>query len=431
MNGRIWVESEPETGSTFLFTAAFPVPKQTSQKIFAPTPDLEGMRVVVDDNATSREILSSMLASFSFEVSVAASGQEGIDMLKDPQAKPYKLILMDWNMPGMDGLETSRRIRTDAELAQAPTIITVTVYGREEYQAVLMDVQMPEMDGYEATREIRKDQRFRDLPIIAMTANAMAGDREKSLEAGMNDHVAKPIAPRELFETLSRWIEPGAWQTDTDDTPHDAGRATESPLPEVAGINMELGLSRVAGNKKLYRELLQKFQRDFTSATQEIKAALAADDKQTAQRLAHTVKGVAGNIGAEALAQAATELDALFKEVVTGDREAHTAKSVVLAFDAALAQLLAALEGLPADEVQVPDSAAEQLCDSLEKLGPNLRKRQPRRCLPILDQIAAYTLPPDCVEQIDDLRQLINRYKFKEAQAVFDTLIQKLHRWSR
>ena len=80
---------------------------------------------------------------------------------------------------------------------------------RGTYDAVLMDIQMPVMGGFEATREIRKDERFKELPVIAMTAHAMAGDREKSLAAGMNDHVTKPIDPDELFSTLVRWIKPG------------------------------------------------------------------------------------------------------------------------------------------------------------------------------------------------------------------------------
>jgi two-component system, sensor histidine kinase and response regulator len=312
MGGEIWVESEPGLGSTFSFTADFGLGKEKAQKQYTPGSELRGMKVlVVDDNATSRDIFQEMLESFTCVVTLAGSGPEGITELENARDdQPFELVVMDWKMPGMDGIEASRRIKAHAGLNKIPAIVLVTAYGREEimqqadevglegfllkpvnpsmlldtimqalgkaqpepsrlvrkyeqeaevlegirganvllvedneinqqvakeilegaglkitlandgqeavnavkeheYDAVLMDVQMPVMDGYTASREIRKDVRFRELPIIAMTANAMAGDREKSLEAGMNDHVAKPIDTNELFSTLAKWIEPG------------------------------------------------------------------------------------------------------------------------------------------------------------------------------------------------------------------------------
>jgi len=181
---------------------------------------------------------------------------------------------------------------------------------------VLMDIQMPVMGGFEATQEIRKDSRFKDLPIIAMTAHAMAGDREKSLAAGMNDHVTKPIDPDELFSTLVRWIKPGERAV-----PEEEGRRTISEekkedllLPELPGIALSSGLSRVGGNKQLYAKLLCKFRESQQKALAEIRAALQAGDRETAGRLAHTVKGVSGNLGAESLYSAAAELEKAIKE---------------------------------------------------------------------------------------------------------------------
>jgi len=186
----------------------------------------------------------------------------------------------------------------------------------ETYDAVLMDIQMPVMGGFEATQEIRKDSRFKDLPIIAMTAHAMAGDREKSLAAGMNDHVTKPIDPDELFSTLVRWIKPGERAV-----PEEEGRRTISEekkedllLPELPGIALSSGLSRVGGNKQLYAKLLCKFRESQQKALAEIRAALQAGDRETAGRLAHTVKGVSGNLGAESLYSAAAELEKVIKE---------------------------------------------------------------------------------------------------------------------
>ena len=291
---------------------------------------MRGMKVlVVDDNSTSREIFQDMLESFSFDVFLAASGKEGLVELENaPGEEPIELVIMDWKMPGMDGIETARRIKQHPGLKHIPAIIMVTAYGREDvmqkaeqlglegfllkpvnpsvlfdaimlafgkevletsrkarttaqktdalqnilgaeillvedneinqqvakeilegaglrvtlanngqeavdavqnshYDVVLMDVQMPVMDGYTATRKIRewetevRGQRAEDrkessalspqpsaLPIIAMTAHAMAGDEEKSMAVGMNGHVTKPIDPDQLFGTLQKWIQP-------------------------------------------------------------------------------------------------------------------------------------------------------------------------------------------------------------------------------
>jgi CheY-like chemotaxis protein len=186
----------------------------------------------------------------------------------------------------------------------------------EVYDAVLMDIQMPVMGGFEATREIRKDGRFKNLPIIAMTAHAMAGDREKSLEAGMNDHVTKPIDPDELFSALVRWIRPG------ERAMPDAESRCEIPvekgeliLPsELPGISICSGLERVGRNQPLYVKLLCKFRESQQNAVSEIKATLQSGDRETAGRLAHTVKGVSGNLGAESLYRAAAQLEKAIKE---------------------------------------------------------------------------------------------------------------------
>ncbi|MBW2487886.1 MAG: response regulator, partial [Deltaproteobacteria bacterium] len=134
MGGEIWVESEPGQGSTFSFTANFALGKEKTKKHFKPSKDLRGMKVlVVDDSATSREILKNMLESFTFEIGVAASGPEGIAELEAAnKVKPFELVIMDWKMPGMDGIQASRRIKNHKGLSKIPAIIMVTAYGREE-----------------------------------------------------------------------------------------------------------------------------------------------------------------------------------------------------------------------------------------------------------------------------------------------------------
>jgi PAS domain S-box-containing protein len=314
MQGRIWVESEAGNGSTFHFTARFGLQAEPTPRRMFLAEELLGVRVlVVDDNATAREILSTMAQSFGLEVDTAQDGQQALNMIVESEKKqlPYDLVLMDWKMPVMDGVETVQRL-LDEHLTRIPSVIMVTAYGREEalgsaeqrgvqlktvltkpvnastlleaigevlgrgivvetraseraddhgdvmaklngarlllvedndmnqelatelleqagitivianngqealdilakdaaFDGVLMDCQMPVMDGYTATREIRKNLAYKDLPIIAMTANAMSGDREKVIEAGMWDHIAKPLNVAEMYATIARWVKP-------------------------------------------------------------------------------------------------------------------------------------------------------------------------------------------------------------------------------
>jgi PAS domain S-box-containing protein len=419
LGGEIWVESEPGKGSEFFFTATFGLARKVARKRMEPSLDLRGMRVlVVEDNASSREILQALLESMTYEVSAVASAEEGIaELEKQAGVRPYRLVVMDWKMPGMDGIKACEAIKRHAGITTKPKMIIVTAYGREEvmqrsakvgvdgfllkpvsqsmlfdaimvafdkevpdrerpvprkagikedlvkirgakvllaedneinqqvaqemlekaglvvdianngeeavqrvkaevYDAVLMDIQMPVMGGFEATREIRSDSRFKDLPIIAMTAHAMAGDRDKSLAAGMNDHVTKPIDPDELFSALVRWIKPGEREAREAETslaiPEEKG---EDILPsELPGISVASGLERVGGNKQLYAKLLCRFSESQENAVAEIRAALQSGDRETAGRLAHTVKGVSGNLGAESLYRAAAELEKAIKE---------------------------------------------------------------------------------------------------------------------
>ena len=191
-----------------------------------------------------------------------------------------------------DGLEAVRK------LLEQPVPPNVDV--------VLMDLQMPEMDGYQATRKIRSDPRFASFPIIAMTAHATVEERQKCLEAGMNGHVSKPIDPSALFETLERFVSPtGKDSAAPPQEPAPAAVAEADELPDVPGLNVAEGLVRVAGNKKLYRKLLRQFSNTEADAAQRIASALAEKDRALAERLAHTVKGVAGNIGASAVQNAA------------------------------------------------------------------------------------------------------------------------------
>jgi signal transduction histidine kinase/DNA-binding response OmpR family regulator len=473
MDGDIWVESEPGKGSTFSFTATFGLGKEKVKKRFMLSPDLRGMKtLVVDDNATSREILQDILESFSFEVTLAASGEEGLEELeKAPEEYPFELVIMDWKMPGIDGIETSRRIKKNPGLSKIPAIVLVTAYGREdvmtaaeqagldgflikpvnssvlfntimqalgeeiskstpidrerveiaeiqkhlqgvrvllvedneinrqvakeilegaglivtmaydgreavnavksdEFDVVLMDVQMPVMDGYEATGAIRSDPGFKDLPIIAMTAHAMAGDRERSLEAGMNDHVTKPIDPEILYRTLAKWVSlsgaegPEIKKVEVESAA-EAGidRATRE-LPELDGINVEAGLKRLLGNVVTYHRILMQFSKDFQNAAESLETLFSEEKYDEARMLAHTIKGAGGNIGAERLQMAAAAIEDLFKEGVT-----VLPKGEYDAFSKELNRVLTGLSTLGDDEAPIKGTE-----DEPDQLAPDIAK---------------------------------------------------------
>jgi len=423
------------------------------KKRFEPSPDLRGLKaLVVDDNATSREILQDILESFSFEVHLSASGKEALEEIeRADNDKPFELVIMDWKMPGMDGIEASRRIKDHQKLTSIPAIVLVTAYGREEvmrqadeiglegfllkpvnssvlfdaimqalgreiqdearagrkkeqsnqklnaisgarvllvedneinqqvaqeilqgaglivtvanngqegvdaatknqYDVILMDIQMPVMDGYEATRTIRnwegemrnkngKDSdlkseirdpksKIKGVPILAMTAHAMAGDEQKSLNAGMNDHVTKPIDPDQLFAALQKWINPVAEQAvDPNSLPASGGPPAIDPpseidqavpdddeLPEsLPEFDLAAGLKRLMGNNRLYRKLLVDFGTKYTETADEIRAALDAKDFELVHSLVHNLKGLAGNLEAKDLQGATVEMEKMVK----------------------------------------------------------------------------------------------------------------------
>ena len=418
MGGEIWVESNLESGSTFLFTAWFGIGSELiERKRFIP--DLAGLRVlVVDDNALACEILTDALKVFALKVDSVSSGEAAIRELVDADSRdPYKLVLMDWHMPSMDGLEASHLILRGDRLKHVPKIVMVTAFGREEVRAqaeelgingyllkpvspsmlydtlmdlfgladqeggpsrpvrredvlspdasgirillvednevnqqvatellesagasvtianhggeavriltqdegpppfdvVFMDLQMPEMDGFTATRLLRAEPQLQGLPIIAMTAHALVEEQQRCLDAGMNDHVSKPIDPDALFATLMRWAKPRQLHA-AGSQAKPAKAADDLVLPEIDGVDGAAGLKRVARNKRLYRDLLRQFAVKQGDANTQISAAIESGDRKLAERVAHTVKGVAGNIGLGRVFMAAEKLEKAIRD---------------------------------------------------------------------------------------------------------------------
>jgi two-component system sensor histidine kinase/response regulator len=231
---------------------------------------LRGVRLLlVEDNEINQQIAVELLESTGAAVQVANNGRKAVDILSNgPQPPPFDLVLMD--------------------------------------------LQMPEMDGYQATTRIRSEERWNRLPIVAMTAHATLEERQRCLAAGMNDHISKPIDPLTLFETVGRFCKPVAEvpppQAIAVVTPSEAETSLDT-LGSVIGLNLQDGLTRVAGNRKLYLKLLRQFVEQQADAPARIAELLAAGDSATAERLAHTVKGVAGNLGAGAVQMSAGALE--------------------------------------------------------------------------------------------------------------------------
>ena len=513
MGGKIWVDSVAGKGSTFHFHARFGVQANPQPRRMFRAEELLGVRVlVVDDNAAAREILSTMAKTFGLEVDAAHDGAEALRLVAtaDKMALPYDLVLMDWKMPGMDGVETVRHLRNE-QLIRTPTVIMVTAYGRDEaltsasergvalqtvltkpvtsstlleaigevlgkgtnvttrqearaddyadaleklkgsrvllvedndlnqelamellanagmtvvlanhgqealdilaqdshFDGVLMDCQMPVMDGYTATREIRQNPAFKDLPIIAMTANAMAGDKEKVLEAGMWDHIAKPLHVAAMFATLSKWIQPSARNAASP-----AGsRSTASHARDSAtgildnlslpGIDTRFGLATALNKEALYRRLLLKFRDGQTNFAAAFAQARTAPDATAAQRCAHTLRGTAATVGAKGVQDTAQALEQACKQQAT-DAHIDELLSKVMA---ELQPVLDALQALR-DEDASPAAPAVNTVDA-EKLA-GLRTR----LLELLERGDSAAI--DLCEQQEDLVRAAYPVHWKE-----------------
>jgi two-component system, sensor histidine kinase and response regulator len=249
------------------------------------------------------------------------------------------------------------------------------------YDLVLMDMQMPVMDGITATREIRKQECFPDLPILAMTANVMAGDIDKCCKAGMNDHIGKPIDPDELFGKLLKWLSPrqtGRVQKITQKTSADViieefSEKKRDGLPDIAGLDTGSALKRMRGRKAFYLDMLRKFIGNQQDAPLQIRRALETDDRTTAERLAHTAKGVSGNIGAVELQMMAADLEKAIRE----NQSPADIEAKLVPYAEAQAKFITLLtEALPAptetvDRSPVDVAKALEVCRKLADLLAN------------------------------------------------------------
>ncbi len=415
MGGSIKVTSTQGVGSCFSFTVKLGVGDAAAGDVVAAAAGLQQARVlVVDDSATAREALVEMLGSFGVAADCATSGEQSLNiLLRAVEAgTPYQVVLMDYMMPGWDGVETIHRIHADPRFAAPPSILMVSACTREtvlqqegelplqgfltkpvgpallyhsllqvlrpeqahcaaagreprgvpadelarlhgarillvednannrevaidfletaqvqvdvavhggealrmvqqdDYDLVLMDVQMQEMDGLTAARQIRAIEALRALPIIAMTAHAMPEDQAKSLAAGMNDHITKPIDPDVLFRALLKWIDPSRLvgrSLPAAPGGAAAGAPAAAPAavayPPLAGVDWQYAMARADRNPAILAKRMRSFCNEYGDGPALLAAALAGGDWGPVERLAHNLKSSATYLGAAGLAQ--------------------------------------------------------------------------------------------------------------------------------
>ncbi|AZQ86003.1 response regulator [Colwellia sp. Arc7-635] len=413
MGGEITLTSKLNVGSTFSFTAIFEHAKQVIDTL--PTVNhqmLTNLKVLVaDDIEIARKVLIETLANLEISAYGVTNGEQALEALLSAERDgvPYDVVLMDWKMPKMDGIETTKKIRAQAK-RQYPSILMVSAYDKGEAQTlalaadidefiekpinqsalvdamikllskkseevaldyaplvldipdlcaykvllvednlinqqvakefladtgisiecaenglialemvateafdlVLMDIQMPEMDGLTATKEIRQTLQLQDLPIIAMTAHAMAGDVEKSIIAGMNQHLTKPIEPGLLYKTLSLYLEkPNKGLHDQSTIPVSSNntKQTLATLRQETVLAVDEAIKRLQGKEVLYAELIHDFWSKYQTLSQQMVQAYKSGQAECLYRYAHSLKSTAQYIGAYELTASASALE--------------------------------------------------------------------------------------------------------------------------
>ena len=348
-------------------------------------------------------------------------------------------------------------------LEGAGALVTVANNGREAvetlsngpqpppFDVVLMDLQMPEMDGYQATAKLRSDPRFEALPIIAMTAHATIEERQRCLAAGMNDHISKPIDPVLLFETVGRFFKtpapavssqagtsrrdgPGGKAVGGIVAPPDAARTAALAVSDgldawaIPGLDTKDGLSRVAGNQKLYVKLLRQFNEQQAATVGQITDALIEGDVPLAERLAHTLKGVAGNIGAKEVQSAAGAVEKMIRDKADPESFESAKAQLACVLESLVTQLRAALVSVsPDSQARTPApapsdpaktrEAAMQLIKLLSEYDPGAAD--------FIDANHAALRPPFSDDAWLQFEKLVQSYSFADAQTKLEQALKK------
>nr|CRH06858.1 putative response regulator modulated histidine kinase with PAS sensor domain [Candidatus Magnetococcus massalia] len=516
MGGELRVQSQHGVGSRFHFRLTMPIVRGDVATYTKPTSHQKYSFLVVDDNQNAREILASMLKGFGYSVALAASGEEALEAIHAAK-EPFDMILMDWKMPGLNGIETAKQIRLQEHAERVPTIIMVSAYGRDEvmqqaevvgldaflvkpvnpsmllnaitqaqqekplypgeeteiqgdayslpdlggtkilvaednplnqelvyelltptgtkltfvehgeaaveavraepFDLVLMDMQMPRMDGLEATRQILRLPIKAHPPIVAMTANALKGDRQRCLDVGMVDHVAKPLVPERLFSVVGHFAKQGHEQLAQATLVIDQAAVDALPGNAPEGINLSHALKRLTPNLKLFLKLLAEARDNWQQQCDEITQLIADQDYADARHRVHTLKGLSGQLGMQQMAEAAQQLENLLaeeapleqvnpakqslrarmEEIIQWLQQAMPASEPEAAADAA--EVVGTLE-----EMALPDSVSERLSEIIQLLDQDMMKagQQLGQLQSQWEKTPLWYLLQEVVQQVED-----------------------------
>jgi PAS domain S-box-containing protein len=363
MDGKIWCESELGIGSKFIFE--IPLPKGDPSKLEIASENkssnnisvLKGSKVLlVEDNTINQEIVLGLLENSGIIIDVANNGQEAVNKYN---ANPSK------------------------------------------YELILMDLQMPVMDGYEATKNIREINK--NIPIVALTANAMKEDVQRTQEAGMNDHLNKPIEVDKLYETLLKYISKKT-EVLSDDVEND----DVTVIPEFKTVDTKKGLEHLANNKKLYIKLLNDFKKDYKDLN------IDDLDDTSFKLITHTLKGLSGNIGAVSLHSHTQQLDESQDRTLLPRFYDELNKVVD--------ELEIKLETSTNDNIKKETITSELRDELFEQLKVALDLMEPKRCNEIIEQIDKYKLQSDDIDMFTQVKKLVDEYDFDEALEIMESV---------
>ena len=537
MGGDLEFESVPGAGTTFFFSARFKKDAQPPVAARALPPALKETPVLImEDSPTSRELLETLLESWSIPVVCVASAEEGLALLEEqnrPGAPaPFGLVILDWMLPGMNGLDAAARIRSSEATRTLPLIVMSAYAGKEEearcaelgvniflrkpvtasslldaivgaqgvrvhvarrgldaplvrefggvqallaedneanqmvatellgrmgieldvarngreaiamaqaaptkYAAILMDMQMPELDGLSATRALRADPRFRTIPIIAMTANAMKADLDACLEAGMNDHVTKPIDRRALLATLRRWLPARATDAAAAAPPEPLSAPSEpvanaaavpAPGPMLEGIDVEGTLQRLGIDRPTLERMLVRFADGQKETLDALRASVLAGHGAIAARHAHAIAGAAGNLGADPLRAAAKALEQAGRDGrtdLTGLLETVEAQAAI-AF-----RSIETLRPAPRAESTAADRPFDRATAgaALDRLASALDNYDASSANSALAALGTSGLPAWAADDLGRLRGYVDSYEYGEARGIAVRLLARVH----
>ncbi len=393
MGGEIDVDSEPGYGAQFALILRFAISNKTAplytthfSRDMAKNWLAESQILLVEDNEINLQVARELMEHAGIVVTTAVNGEQAVEMA---------------NMNPFD--------------------------------AVLMDLQMPVMDGLTATQRIRSGNAPSGLPIIAMTANAMAGDREQCLNAGMNDYISKPIKPPILYETLIRWIKPEALPI----LAHSGTAPQESPSSEdlnifnsLEGVDVKTGLNHVNDNGDIYMKVLENTYTRFSDVTDQIKKKLDENDQETALRMAHTFKGVAGTMGALELSEKAFELEKAIKKNETSMIPVllETVSKKWSKVKTSLKTLFNERDCLNQKNLQFAETAGEQDMEQLKVLLKTLSgliDEGDSEALKRVREIKGLMKSSMITDDIQLLESQIDEYEFDDAQETLKRMIKE------